>query len=197
MNRKLPLTSVFVKRLDLVMTSKGIASDIQKRAKELSLFCIVTPQAARKWLTGKSLPDYDNMMRIANRYSVTTSYLLGEINIKTIGDGDVGSVLKGGNRKGAITVEITEDMFSDELKKGDTAICQPCDEVIINNAIYLLQSSNNRFFRKLAYNETKDLIISYDENGKNVVNTYTDKSMIELFLASLVGRVEAIIRKLA
>jgi|GEM_PF-4756379 len=197
MNNKLPLTSVFVKRLDLVMTSKGIPSDIQNRAKELGLFCAVTPQAARKWLTGKSLPDYNYMMRIANRYSVTTSYLLGEINIKTIGDGDMGSVLKGGNRKGAITVEITEDMFSDELKKGDTAICQPCDEVIINNAIYLLQSSNNRFFRKLAYNETKDLIISYDENGKSVVNTYTDKSMIELFLASLVGRVEAIIRKLA
>lgn len=196
MNRKLPLTSVFVKRLDLVMTGKGVSSDIQERSKELSMFCVVTPQAARKWLTGKSLPDYENMMRIASRYSVTTSYLLGEINIKTLGDGEMGSVLKGGNRKGAITVDITEDLFSNILKNGDTAICQPCDEVIINDAIYLLQSSNNKFFRKLAYNEARDLIISYEVNGKNVVNTYNDKSMIELFLTSLVGRVEAIIRKL-
>lgn len=197
MKNKISLIKVFVKRLDLVMTSLSITTDLQERSKELGLICDVSPQAARKWLTGKSLPDYDKMLLIAERFSVTMSYLLGEINVKNINEGDKNSILKTGAIKGAITIDITENMFFDEMKTGDTAICHPCTDITINNAIYMLQSTNSRFFRKLSYNENKELVISYEDKGKKIINTYTDQSMIELFLSSLVGRVEAVIRKLS
>jgi len=137
------------------------------------------------------------MMIITERFSVTVSYLLGEINLKNIDDGDKSLILKSGAIKGAITIDITENLFFDELKAGDTAICHPCTDIIINDAVYMLQSSNSRFFRKLSYDDKKNLIISYEEDGKVIKNTFTDKNMIELFLSSLVGRIEAVIRKLS
>lgn len=188
---------MFVKRLDLVMTSKSIPSDITERSKELSLLCGVSPQAARKWLTEKAMPGYEHMMKIASRYSVTTSYLIGEIALKTIAESDKNSILKPSSRKNVITIDIGEDMFFGELKAGDTLICNPSNDVSVNGAIYLLQSANKRFFRRLSYTDEHNLIIEYDDNGERIHNVYTDKNMIELFLSSLVGKVEAVIRKIS
>lgn len=195
MKRKITLTSTFVKRIDLVMTGKSIPSNLQGRANILAELCTVTSQAARKWLTGKSIPGYEHMMLIASKFSVTTSYLIGEIDIATIGKSDESSILKNNTKRGVITIEITEDMFSGELMAGDTVICHPCKTIINNGEIYLLQSSSQRFFRQLSFTENRDLIIEYQENGENIKNTYTDKEMIDLFLSSLVGQVEAVLRK--
>jgi len=192
---KLPLINIFVKRLDLVMTGKFMSSDIQVRSKELGEICDVSPQAARKWLTGKCLPDYDKMLIISKKFSVTVSYLIGEISANNNTEVDKDSILRSGALKGAITVDIPNSMFFNEMRAGDTAVCYPCSKLETNDAIYMLQSSNDRFFRKMSYNDSKELIISFEENGEPVVNIYNDKNMIDIFLSSIIGRVDAVIRK--
>ncbi len=195
MKSKLPSNEVFVKRLNLLMTSHSVPSKIQKRANVLAELCETSTQASRKWLTGASLPGYEHMMKIAARYSVTTSYLLGEVNVKNLGLSDKNAILKDSVKSGVMTIDIHEDMFHGLLQIGDTAICEPTNSVTVDGDIYVLQSAQQRFFRKLNYDETGNLIISYEENGIEENSVYKESGIIELFLASLVGRVEAVIRK--
>lgn len=185
---------VFVKRIDLVMTSKLVSSNIQDRANLLGKICTVTPQAARKWLSGLSMPDYDNMKLIASRFDVSTSYLIGEINTKNFTKSDNGTLLKKNFRAGLIAIDLTETIFTGQLVAGDTAICHPCDATDINGGIYLLQNANNKFFRKLSFDINNNLVIQYEKNGILVEDVYKDKNLIELFLSSLIGRVESLIR---
>lgn len=193
---KLSAKEIFVKRIDLVITSELNSVNIQNRANILSEICKVTPQAARKWLTGDSMPDYDKIKLIAARFNVSTSYLIGEVNIKTFGNNDNASLLKNSFRNGVITIELTEDVIAGELIAGDTAICHPCATDSLNNSIYLLQRANKMFFRRLSYDINKNLILRYEEHGKVIEDIYKDKNLIDLFLSSLIGRVESFIRKI-
>lgn len=187
--------TIFVKRLDLVMTSKSVSSKVSERVDFLSRLCEVTPQAARKWLTGKGMPDYDNMKVLAAKLDVSTSYLIGEINIKKLTKNESSS-LKNSFRNGVMTIELTETVISNVLIAGDTAICHPCKPDAIDGSIFVLQSANKRFFRKLSYNDKGNLVIAYEKNGESIEDVYSDKNMIELFLSSLVGRVESFIRQI-
>lgn len=194
MNSKISLTKTFVKRLDLVMTSRSISSDIQVRAKILSDLCGLTIQATRKWLLEKGMPDIEHLMMIAEHFSVTTSYLIGETSVKKASESDKSTVLKTISHKDSITIDIDKDMFSGELKAGDTAICNPAKKITEESAIFLLQSPEKRYFRQLSLNNN-NLIVEYDENGEHKRDEYKDQQMIELFLTLVVGRVEGIIRK--
>lgn len=191
---KLQAKETFVKRIGLVLTSKLKTSQIKNHANWLSQFCNVTPQAARKWLLGMSMPDYDNMKLIASKLDVSTSYLIGEINIKSFSKNNNSSLLNNNLRNSVITLEITEDIFAGELIAGDTAICHPCDSLSIDNAIYLLQNSNQKFFRRLSFDKDKNLVIKYEIDGIPQEDIYRDKNLIDLFLSSLIGRVESFIR---
>lgn len=193
---KLSAKEFFVKRLDLVMTSECNSVNIQNRANILSDVCSVTSQAARKWLTGEAMPDYDKMKLIAARFDVSTSYLIGEANIKSLSCNEDPILLKNSFRNGVIPIELTEDVIVGQLVKGDTAICHPCNIESLNNSIYLLQSSNKRYFRRLSYDSDKNLIIRYQVDGEEVEDIYKDKNLIDLFLSSLVGRVESFIRRI-
>lgn len=195
MKPKLHINEVFVKRLNLLMTSNSIPSKIQTRANVLAELCGTSSQASRKWLNGESLPDYEHMMEIAARYSVTTSYLLGEVNVKNLGLSDRNAILKDSVKSGVITIDIHENMFNSLLLIGDTVICEPTNSLSVDGDIYVLQSGQKRFFRALKYDDENNLVVSYEENGDEVVTVYKDKSIIDLFLGSLVGRVEAVIRK--
>lgn len=195
MKTKIPLTEIFVKRIDLTLTSKSIPSDISSRSLMLSELCKVTPQAARKWLTGKSLPGYEHMMLIASTFYVTTSYLIGEINMTTLGKSDESYIFKGRTKQRVITIEITEDLFPGTLMAGDTVICHPCKAITNNREIYLLQSASQRFFRQLSFNASHDLVIEYQKDDQKIKDIYSDKNMIDLFLSSLVGQVDAVFRK--
>lgn len=194
MTNKISLTKTFVKRLDLVMTSRSISSDIQVRARILSELCGLTIQATRKWLLEKGMPEIEHLMKIAAHFSVTTSYLIGETAIKKAVEGDKNTILKTISKKDSITIDIDKNMFSGELKAGDTAICNPTKKITEESAIYLLQSPDKRYFRQLSLNEN-NLVIEYDENGEHKCDVYKDQQMIELFLTMVVGRVEGIIRK--
>ncbi len=195
MKPKLPINEVFVKRLNLLMTSNSIPSKIQTRANVLAELCETSTQASRKWLNGESLPGYEHMMKIAARYSVTTSYLLGEVNVKNLGLSDRNAILKDSVKSGVITIDIHENMFDGLLLIGDTVICEPTNSITVDGDIYVLQSGQKRFFRMLKYDDENNLVISYEENGVEENTVYRDSSIIDLFLASLVGRVEAVIRK--
>lgn len=192
---KLSAKDLFVKRLDLVMTSECNSVNIQNRANILGAVCSVTSQAARKWLTGDSMPDYDNMKLIAAHFKVTTSYLIGEVNVKSLTSNEGPLLLKHSFRNGVIPIELTEDVRPGTLLKGDTAICHPCSIETLDNSIYLLQSKNKRYFRRLSYDKEKNLIIRYIADGKEVEDIYKDKNLIDLYLSSLVGRVESFIRR--
>lgn len=195
MKPKLPINEVFVKRLNLLMTSHSVPSKIQIRANILAELCDTSTQASRKWLNGVSLPGYEYMMKIAARYSVTTSYLLGEVNVKNIGLSDKNAILKDSVKSGVITIDIHENMFNGLLLIGDTAICEPTNSLTVDGDIYVLQSGQKRFFRILKYDAEGNLVICYEENGVEENTVYKDSSIIDLFLSSLVGRVEAVIRK--
>lgn len=194
---KYTVKDIFVKRIDLVMTSKLVSSNIRDRANILSKVCNVTVQAARKWLTGLSMPEYEHMKLIALTFDVSTSYLIGEINIKNVAKNDSSSLLKKNFRTGLITIEITETVFTNTLIAGDTAICHPCDATDLKEGIYLLQNANNKFFRKLSFNADRHLKINYEKNGILIMDIYKDKNLIELFLSSIIGRAESLIRPLS
>ena len=184
----------FVKRIDLVMTSKLVSSNIQDRSNLLSKICGVSYQASKKWLTGLSMPEYDNMKLLASYFDVSTSYLIGEINTKNFTKSDNGTLLKKNFRPGLIAIDLEETIFTGQLVAGDTAICHPCDATDINGGIYLLQNANNKFFRKLSFDANNNLLIQYENNGVLIEDVYKDKNLIELFLSSLIGRVESLIR---
>lgn len=194
MNTKISLTNTFVNRINIALTSKSISSDLLSRSKLLADICKVSPQAARKWLSGKSLPDYENMMLIASWFLTTTSYLIGETDNTDITSAE-NSILDNGAIRGVISVKIDENFFSGELKAGDTVLCHPCKTIENNGDIYLLQSGSLRFFRRLSLTENSDLIIEYQNNDEKIINIQTDKDMINLFLSSLVGKVDAVLRR--
>lgn len=196
MKNKITINNIFVKRLGLIMTSKSVPSKVQARASYLADLCKVSTQAARKWLDGKGMPDFENMMLIASNFSVTTSYLLGEINIKNIGCSEGNSLFRNSAKNGVITIPISENMFYDEFQVGDEALCHPTNTITHDGDIYLLQSSQKKFFRRLGRDAQGSLVVAHEEGGKDVITTYTDEAIIELFLSSLTGRVEAVLRKI-
>jgi len=195
MKSKLPIIKIFVKRLDAIMSAHNIPSGFPSRSKVLSETTDMTPQACRKWLKGESIPEYENMMKIAARFSVTTSYLIGEVNLKTFGRSDEHPILKNSVKSGVISIDIYENLFNGLLQNGDTVLCEPTNSVDIDGEIYLMQSAQKRFFRVLRYDDNKKLVITNDDAGKLVDSIYEDQAVIDLFLSSLVGRVQAVIRK--
>ena len=59
-----------------------------------------------------------------------------------------------------------------------------------------LSRSQKKFFRRLGRDAQGSLVVAHEEGGKDVITTYTDEAIIELFLSSLTGRVEAVLRKI-
>ncbi len=194
-NCKLSLRNAFVKRLDFVMSAERISSNTQVRAKLLADLCGLSPQAARKWLQAKSFPDIENLMKISARFSVTTSYLIGETNDYNLVVSDLKNAeFKGVTEKGTISVEITEHMQNGQLQAGDIAICQPTNDISDQNAIYMLQSSDKRYFRRLTLTPENYLVMEHEENGQTLREVYKDKQMIELFKSLIIGQVLGVIR---
>lgn len=183
------MKTTFVNRINLSMDKHVPSNRLQDRARFLSSLCNVTVQAARKWLSGDSLPDISNLLIISQRLLVTVSYLIGEVDMENISPLSSDKGLENLLGKGFI-VDIDETMASNTIITGDSAFCVPSSkDEVFDGYTYLLKIGNNSIFRVLFFDGSR-LTSIYEENGVEAIDVYTDTKVIELTLASVVARVE-------
>lgn len=194
MDTKLTASESFVNRINSLMTKNRINQSLQDRAKILKDLCGVSVQAARKWLEGENMPDCDKLMLISNRFSVTVSYLIGEIDEKNAVSTDNKGQLKRLFGKGFI-VDLDDEQMENTIINGDSVFCVPIEkDEKINGYIYLLKIGDNTVFRILSLDGSQ-LISIYEKNGVEIKDVYDDPKVIDLLLSSVVARVKKVVKE--
>lgn len=71
-----------MKRLKILM------DEYEESQKELARYLDVKPSSVSHWVTGRYNPTVDTLLKIAERYGVSTDYLLGHSDSRAFGEPD-------------------------------------------------------------------------------------------------------------
>lgn len=176
--------AAFAERLNHLLLRNGNGGTVYECAKFLASTFSVSPQAGRKWLTGKGLPQTEKLGEIADYFGVSLDFLLGRHDQVTP---------PGAFNRDDRVIDSPGDFFG-RIKATDKLIVRPLHNRSVESEVfYLVDFLGVRQVMQLRITDA-GLVATVEDCAGRRQFEITPSPAVEHLLAHTLGEVIGVIR---